>query len=136
MLSALLLNLQVRPFVHPSANRLEITSLLALLISGYAGLFFLSAREPTSSYFLPGKDCNILLTLVNLAKANRWLLFLAVLSANIIFFLYAAKLISQFVLLRFLRKCPRLTLFCCKYRRPISAPRNPVSELEAKINAI
>ena len=54
---ALLLTLRVRPFVRPLLNSLESFSLSALIISVFAGLFFLGARDPSSQHFQPGKDC-------------------------------------------------------------------------------
>ena len=54
---SLLLTLRVRPFVRPLLNSLEVFSLSALLISVFAGLFFLGERDPTSQYFLHRKDC-------------------------------------------------------------------------------
>ena len=53
---------RVKPFQHRRANCLELLSLVALLLTAYCGIFFLSARSPSSVAFTSGKDCKLLLT--------------------------------------------------------------------------
>ena len=38
---------------------MEIVSLMALLVTAYCGIFFLSERSPDSSDFIEGRDCKI-----------------------------------------------------------------------------
>ena len=77
---SLLVQLRLRPFATPFLNSLETASLGALLVSVFAGLFFLGHRDPGSPFFRPGQD-------FALAPLVRWLLFLVVLLVNLIFFI-------------------------------------------------
>ncbi len=52
-----LLSARVRPYERPLLNSLERTSLAALALSAFVGLFFLAARSPASPHFLHGQDC-------------------------------------------------------------------------------
>ena len=55
----LLASLRVRPFLRPLLNSLELFSLAALLLTVFAGLFYLAARDPASPAYLPGKDFSL-----------------------------------------------------------------------------
>ena len=63
LIFSIFLNFKVKPFAESRANRLEIFSLLALIITVYCGIFFLSARNPMKLEFVSGKDCKDELTL-------------------------------------------------------------------------
>ena len=54
---SLLLSLRMQPYERPLLNHLELASLGALLISVFAGLFFLASRHSASAFFQQGKDC-------------------------------------------------------------------------------
>lgn len=49
--------LRVSPFEDRHANHLEIVSLVALIITTYCGVFYLSSRNPTRNGYVFGKDC-------------------------------------------------------------------------------
>lgn len=59
---SIFLNFKVNPFVKRNINRLEIVSLIALIITVYCGIFFLSARNPRKNEYIHGKDCKLCLT--------------------------------------------------------------------------
>ncbi len=46
-----------RPYEDYRINRLEVISLLALIVTVYCGIFYLSARNPSTTDFVDGKDC-------------------------------------------------------------------------------
>ena len=77
---SLLIQLRLRPFATRFLNSLESASLVALLVSVFAGLFFLGHRDSSSSFYRPGQD-------FALSAVMRWLLFFLVLVANLAFFL-------------------------------------------------
>lgn len=51
------ITLRVHPFEDKQANLLEIISLIALIITTYCGVFYLSSRSPNRSGYVFGKDC-------------------------------------------------------------------------------
>lgn len=52
------ITLKIRPFEDRTANQLEVVSLLALIVTVYAGIFYLSASQRGTG-FVSGKDCMI-----------------------------------------------------------------------------
>ena len=102
----LLASLHVRPYLRPLMNKLELFSLSALLVTVFAGLFFLAARDPASPAYLPGQDFSI-------SETQKWVLFAFVLLPNLAFFLrvvYAATGASRESLRN---ACPRCYFLCC-----------------------
>ena len=84
---SLLIQLRFHPFATPFLNTLETSPLVALLVSVFAGLFFLGHRDTDSPFFRPGQD-------FALSTAERWLLFLLILAVNLVFFLrFASRLL-------------------------------------------
>ena len=51
---------KVNPYNERKINRLEIVSLIALIVTVYCGIFFLSARNPAKLEYIRGKDCKLL----------------------------------------------------------------------------
>ena len=54
------MTLKVSPFEDRHANHLEILSLMALIITTYCGVFYLSARNPSKNGYVFGKDCKVI----------------------------------------------------------------------------
>ena len=103
---SLLVQLRLRPFMTPFLNSLETASLCALLVSVFAGLFFLGHRDTASPFFRPGQD-------YALAPAVRWLLFLLILLANASSFLSFGSRLLRSARLYLRLKRPRCYLACC-----------------------
>ena len=53
----ILVTLKISPFEDRYANHLEILSLIALIITTYCGVFYLSSRSPSKNGYVFGKDC-------------------------------------------------------------------------------
>lgn len=56
----IIVTLKVSPFEDRHANHLEILSLMALIITTYCGVFYLSARNPSKNGYVFGKDCKVI----------------------------------------------------------------------------
>ena len=94
LLVSIFINFKVNPYTERKINRLEIVSLVALIVTVYCGIFFLSARNPSKLEFIRGKDCKSLVILVTLSQEKRWFLFIAILFSNGLFAgLWAVRLI-------------------------------------------
>ena len=106
LLMSLLLQLRLRPYETPLLNSLETASLAALLVSVFAGLFFLGHREEGSPFYRPGTD-------FALSSAMRWLLFFVVLLINFWFFLRLSVRLLGHARVKVRLKYPRFYLACC-----------------------
>ena len=104
--ASLLLQLRIRPYSTPFLNKLEISSISALLVTVYSGLFFLGHRDPRSPFFRPGTD-------FALSSAMRWILFLLIFIINISFFLRLAGELLQNLRTTIRMRYPRFYLICC-----------------------
>ena len=59
LIVSIFINFKVNPYQERKINRLEIVSLVALIVTVYCGIFFLSARNPQKLEYIRGKDCKL-----------------------------------------------------------------------------
>ena len=59
LMAFIYLNVKVRPYESPFINRLEVFSLVAIIVTVYCGIFFLSSKDPSSHEFISGRDCKL-----------------------------------------------------------------------------
>ncbi len=111
LIFSIFLSLRVSPFLERNVNRLEVVSLLALVVTVYCGIFFLSARNPAN--FIHGKD-------FALSDSHKWVLFLAIILSNGVFIsLWIYRLLGHLrdkLLTRF-PGCYRFFCLCCSHPR-------------------
>lgn len=121
LIVSIFINFKVNPYNERKINRLEIISLIALIVTVYCGIFFLSARNPSKLEYIRGKDCKTASNLVTLSQSKKWLLFLAIILSNGLFAgLWLFRLVLE-VKIKLLKRFPRCyNFFClCRNRRKL-----------------
>ena len=57
LLGFIFMTIKIRPYENSQLNALEVISFIALIVTSYAGIFFISSRKTPSAEFKDGRDC-------------------------------------------------------------------------------
>lgn len=104
---------RVMPWNRLSLNHLELHSLIALLVTVFSGLLFLSSSDPSTPYFQTGKDCKCFSCIVTLEEYSKWILFAFIFLANTSFFINIVWNAFGDTRSSIRNKCARFYVCCC-----------------------